>query len=154
MNQAIHVPIDLKHYSKYLSYKQNAKGKFIFNPIRKNWVLIQPEEVIRQLFIQYLLHQQKISINRISTEVMIKVNDRIKRYDLGITNPLGEFVFLLECKSFQVKLDTLSFQQIGNYNLELKSKFIGLTNGIQHYFLEIDIENKAYKFLDHFPNLK
>ncbi len=147
------VHIDLKHYAKYISTKQTLSDKFIFCPVRKKWIILQPEELVRQLFIQYLIQNRKINLKRISVEVMIKVNKQVKRYDLAIVGPLGKIKFLLECKSFNEAINDKVYQQIGNYNLELEADYIGLTNGIIHQFLETNRETKSFVFLDEFPNL-
>ncbi len=150
-SKAVH--IDLKEYARHLQTRTSPSGKQLFCPIRKKWIVLQPEELVRQLFIQYLLHKRNISIKRISVEVMIQVNQQTKRYDLAIADAQGQIDFLLECKSFNEPINTKVYQQIGNYNLELESKYIGLSNGIIHHFLYIDRKTNSFKFLDEFPSL-
>ncbi len=151
--EPVEIHIDLKSFSKFLSTRNRKGTKEIFNPIRKNWLILQPEELVRQLFIQFLMQEKRVPKSLISTEVSIVVNDQIRRYDIAVTNPLGKTILLVECKSFDVSLGYDTYRQIGQYNQYLQSKYVVVTNGLQTHFLEIDHKLKAFQFLQTFPSL-
>jgi len=145
--------IDLRPFKESINLRQLEGKRFVFDPIRKKWLVLQPEELVRQLFIQYLLFEQNISTKRMSVEVMIEVNNLSKRYDLAVTNKAGDFVFLLECKSFKEQINTRTFAQLGVYNSVLNAPYLCISNGSQHYLAQVNKENKNISFHQTFPFL-
>ncbi len=145
-------PLNLPTFNHLLQIKVADEKRYIFDQIRKKWLVFQPEEWVRQLFIQYLLTELNIPIKRISVEVMIKVNNMARRYDLAISDKNGNIQFLLECKSFKEKLSTKTFRQIAAYNSVLGAPYLCVTNGKSHYLAQIS-ELKEITFLTSFPNL-
>ena len=138
------------------SYKfrlKNSENKtLIFDEIRKKFVVLQPEEWVRQHCIKFLIEEKKYPKSLINVEKTLQINGLNKRYDLVIYNPDGTIFLIVECKSFKIKIDQDTFDQIARYNLTLRSQYLMITNGIDHYYCYIDFEDKSYRFLKEIPN--
>jgi hypothetical protein len=132
---------------------KNSENKIaIFDEIRKKFILLTPEEWVRQHVVQYLLQDKNYPKSYINVEKLIKVNDLNKRYDILVYQPNGELFLLIECKAPEVKISQQTFDQIARYNLVLNAKYLMVSNGLNHYFCKIDFENEKYVFLEELPN--
>ena len=90
----------------------------------------------------------------INVEKLIKIYDLNKRYDIVVYQPNGELFLLIECKAPKVAVTQDTFDQIARYNLTLKAKFLMITNGLNHYFCQMDFENEKYVFLKDLPQFE
>lgn len=133
-------------------FKNSENKVAIFDEIRKKFIILTPEEWVRQHVTQYLLHEKKYPKSYINVEKLIKINDLTKRYDLVVFQPNGALFLLVECKAPEVKITQQTFDQIARYNLTLKAKYLMVTNGLNHYFCEMDFENEKYVFLEQLPD--
>ncbi|WP_353084301.1 type I restriction enzyme HsdR N-terminal domain-containing protein [Flavobacterium sp.] len=132
---------------------KNSENKIaIFDEIRKKFILLTPEEWVRQHVVQYLLQDKNYPKSYINIEKLIKVNELNKRYDIVVYQPNGELFLLIECKAPEVKITQQTFDQIARYNLVLNAKYLMVSNGLNHYFCKIDFENEKYVFLEELPN--
>ena len=132
---------------------KNSENKIaIFDEIRKKFILLTPEEWVRQHVVQYLLQDKNYPKSYINIEKLIKVNELNKRYDIVVYLPNGELFLLIECKAPEVKITQQTFDQIARYNLVLNAKYLMVSNGLNHYFCKIDFENEKYVFLEELPN--
>ena len=132
-------------------FKNSENKVSIFDDIRKKFIILTPEEWVRQHIVQFLLHEKKYPKSYINVEKLIKVNDLNKRYDIVVFKPNGELFLLIECKSPDVKITQETFDQIARYNLKLNAQFLMLTNGLNHYFCQMDFEKETYIFLEELP---
>lgn len=131
---------------------KNSENKLsIFDEIRKKFILLTPEEWVRQHVVQFLLQDKKYPKSYINVEKLIKINDLSKRYDGVVFEPNGEIFLLIECKAPEVPISQQTFDQIARYNLVLKAKYLMVTNGLNHYFCQMDFENEKYVFLKELP---
>ncbi len=144
--------LNLPEYS--FKTKSNEKHTFIFDKVRKKYVVLTPEEWVRQNFIAYLIEEKKYPISLIAVEKQLTINNLKKRSDILIFSSEGLPNILIECKSPTIKISQDTFDQIARYNLKLHANYLIVTNGLQHYFCQIDIENKTYIFLKNIPNYK
>jgi hypothetical protein len=125
--------------------------KEIFDPIRKKYVRMTPEEWVRQNFVQYLIHQGKYPAGLIGIEVMFKLNTLSRRVDILVHNRSGFPMMIVECKSPDVSIDDKVFDQIVCYNMKFKLPYLIVTNGMDHYACKINISNGTYEFLNVIP---
>ena len=132
-------------------FKNSENKVSIFDEIRKKFILLTPEEWVRQHVIQFLLQDKKYPKSYINVEKLIKINDLSKRYDGVVFQPNGEIFVLIECKAPEVPISQHTFDQIARYNLVLKAKYLMVTNGLNHYFCQMDFENEKYVFLKELP---
>jgi hypothetical protein len=126
----------------------------IFDEIRKKFVVLTPEEWVRQHVVQYLLVEKKYPKSLINVEKLVKVNGLNKRYDIVVFQPNGEIFLLIECKAPEVPISQQTFDQIARYNLKLNAQFLMVTNGLNHYFCQMDFENEQYVFLKEAPEFR
>jgi hypothetical protein len=135
-------------------FKNSENKVAIFDEIRKKFILLTPEEWVRQHTIQFLLNENQYPKSYINVEKLIKINDLSKRYDVVVFQPNGEIFLLIECKAPEVPISQNTFDQIARYNLVLKAKYLMVTNGLNHYFCQMDFENEKYDFLKELPKYK
>ena len=121
----------------------------IFDPIRKKYVKLTPEERVRQNFVQYLINEGKYPPGLIEIEVMFKLHGKlIKRIDVRVRDRSGNPVLLVECKSYKVGInDEKAKDQIGEYNMHFKVPYVIITNGIDHYAFRYDPEKNQYDYM-------
>jgi hypothetical protein len=134
-----------------ISLKNKENKPYIFDPIRKKWLLCTPEEWVRIHSINYLIDFLAYPASWLRIEYEIRVYQTIKRIDLLVVHPEKGSLILVECKAPSVKIDQKVFDQIARYNLEVKSKYMMLTNGLNHYFCSMDDQNKRYSFIETLP---
>ena len=132
-------------------FKNSENKVSIFDEIRKKFILLTPEEWVRQHVVQFLLQDKNYPKSYINVEKLIKINDLSKRYDGVVFQPNGEIFLLIECKAPEVPISQQTFDQIARYNLVLKAKYLMVTNGLNHYFCQMDFENEKYVFLRELP---
>jgi hypothetical protein len=135
-------------------FKNSENKVAIFDEIRKKFILLTPEEWVRQHTIQFLLNENQYPKSYINVEKLIKINDLSKRYDVVVFQPNGEIYLLIECKAPEVQITQQTFDQIARYNLVLNAKYLMVTNGLNHYFCQMDFENEKYIFLKELPAYK
>jgi len=141
------------NFPAYTFRFKNSENKVaIFDVIRKKFIILTPEEWVRQHTVQFLLEEKKYPKSYINVEKLIKVNDTSKRYDIAVFKPNGELFLLIECKAPEVTISQDTFDQIARYNLKLKAEYLMVTNGLNHYFCQMDFENEKYVFLKELPN--
>lgn len=141
--------LNFPNYSFTLKSRENKT--YIFDLIRKKNLLLTPEEWVRQHCVHFLNKELGYPKSLINVEKQIKINGQVKRYDIVVYSPSGNVEILVECKAPPVKISQDTFDQIARYNMTLKSRFLMLTNGKEHYFCEMDFQNKAYRFIHKLP---
>ncbi len=132
-------------------FKNSENKVAIFDEIRKKFIILTPEEWVRQNTIQFLLQHKKYPKSYLNVEKLIKINDLSKRYDIIVFQPNGAIFLLIECKAPEVPVTQNTFDQIARYNLTLKAEYLMVTNGLNHYFCQMDFEKEKYIFLDELP---
>ena len=133
-------------------FKNSENKVSILDTIRKKFILLTPEEWVRQNTIQFLLQEKNYPKSYLNIEKLIKINDISKRYDIVVFQPDGTIFLLIECKAPEVKITQETFDQIARYNLALKAQYLMVTNGLNHYFCQMDFVNETYIFLNDLPN--
>lgn len=146
------IPLNLPSYPFKIIDKE---GRFyIFDFIRKKELLLTPEEWVRQHFIQFLIHQKGYSKNFISLEKGLQLNDLKKRTDILVYDINGKPSVLVECKAPNIKITQDVFDQAARYNMVYRVKHLVVTNGLEHYYCEMDYECETYRFLEDLPSFE
>ena len=135
-------------------FKNSENKVSIFDAIRKKFIILTPEEWVRQHVVQFLLEEKKYPHSLINVEKVLKVNGLRKRYDVVVYTPDGSIFILIECKAPEIKIAQATFDQIARYNMTMRASFLMVTNGLNHYFCQMDFENEKYHFLEELPNYK
>ena len=128
-------------------FKNSENKVSIFDDIRKKFIVLTPEEWVRQHTVQFLLQEKKYPKSYLNVEKSIKINEINKRYDIVVFQPNGAIFLLIECKAPEVNITQSTFDQIARYNLKLNAKYLMVTNGLNHYFCQMDFEKEQYVFL-------
>ena len=127
--------------------RQNRGVKEIFDVIRKKWLVLTPEEWVRQNIILFLLFTQNFPSSLISVEKEIKLADLKKRYDIVVFNRQTLPWMIIECKEMNVSLSQKTMEQILRYHISIPAKYLIITNGSHCFgfekredrFIEIDL---------------
>ena len=123
--------LNLPTYS--FNIKLIEQRKYIFDFIRKKFVILTPEEWVRQNFLRYLVEEKKYPASLIFVEKEFKLNNLSKRSDAVVYDRMGRPVLIMEFKAPEVKIDQKVFDQIARYNLKLQVKYLIVSNGVGHY---------------------
>lgn len=144
--------MDVLDFPPYTFRTKSTENKsYIFDPIRKKFVILTPEEWVRQHTINFLIDTHNYPRSLINVEKEIKVLNTRKRYDIVVFNRDGSIFLAVECKAPKIKITQKTFDQIARYNLELKADFLMITNGRSHYYCALNYKEKRYIFLEHLP---
>ncbi|EZH75971.1 restriction endonuclease subunit R [Aquimarina atlantica] len=135
-------------------FKNSENKVSIFDRIRKKFIILTPEEWVRQHTIHYLIEEKKYPESLINVEKLIQLNGLNKRYDIIIFNPDGSIFLIVECKSARIKITQKVFDQIARYNLALDSEYLMITNGLEHYYCQMNYTDQQYTFLKNIPDYK
>ena len=141
--------LNLPEYT-FRTKTENTKT-LIFDSIRKKFVVLTPEEWVRQNFIQYLIKEKNYPQNFMAVEKQIKVNRLQRRFDLLVYQRNGTPHLIAEFKAPNVKITQDAFDQVVRYNMALRVERVVVSNGMQHFACEIDYEKNSYSFLKEIP---
>lgn len=113
--------------------KKEEDKEFIFDPLRKRWLLLTPEEWVRQNFIQYLVQVKKYPSTLIAQEKLIMLGELKKRFDILVYDNNHQPWMMIECKAPEIKLDESVLHQLLRYHVSLPAGFLIITNGTYSY---------------------
>jgi len=123
----------------------------VFDAVRKKYLILTPEEWVRQHFIHYLNKEKNYPFGLMGVEKMVKYNSLKTRADIVLYTADGKPNVIVECKAPNVKITQDAFNQIAKYNYKLRVKYLVVTNGLQHFCCEMDYENNKITFLEEIP---
>ncbi len=123
---------ELKYPPFNIRLKEGAKDKVqVFDGIRKKWLLLTPEEWVRQHVVNFFMTQHNYPASLISLEKEIELNGVKKRYDVVVyTKALKPFI-IVECKAPGIDLTAEVLDQAARYNLKLNVEYVFITNGLK-----------------------
>ena len=141
------------HFPQH-NFKIEPQGgrEMIFDAFRKQWVVLTPEEWVRQNFLQWLVEVMQYPSSLISVEREILLVDLRKRFDIAVYSRTGKPWMLIECKAMDVPLSDDVFQQILRYNQTLEVRYLVITNGSFTKGFELYPEIKEVAQLPPFEN--
>lgn len=125
--------LSLLDYKDALTLEHRQDGIYVYDIIRKKYVLLLPEEFVRQVLVHYLIKELSYPQSRIQVERGVETNRKMGRYDIIIYDKAVQPWMLIECKSHRVQLDQKVFDQLGGYNLSMQAPFYLVSNGITTY---------------------
>lgn len=144
------IKLNLPTYNFKLKSSENKT--YIFGIIRKRFLVLTPEEWVRQHYVNFLITDKKYPISLVNVEKQLSINNLKKRFDILVFSTKGVPEIIVECKAPSVKITQETFDQIARYNLKLNAKYLIVTNGLVHYFCKMDYENESYIFLREIPD--
>ena len=136
-------------YPTYPFKIQQVQGKDqIFDPFRKAWIILTPEEWVRQNTLQYLVQICNYPSSLIAVEKTIQLGELDKRFDIVVyKNDIPWMI--IECKEARVEIGEKTLQQILQYQQVLKATYLIITNG--HQTLGAKIASGKLQPLQNFP---
>lgn len=117
-------------------FREEKGVKQVFDPVRKKYVSLTPEEWVRQHVLHYLLAKGYPG-SLIAIERGIEVNDTLKRFDVVVYDRDSKPLIIVECKAQNEAINQNVLMQIAGYNLTLKAQYFWLTNGESNYFIRL-----------------
>lgn len=134
-----------------LSLKKEEGKVLIFDIIRKKYIVLTPEEWVRQHFVHFLITELKYPKSLFRIEGALAYNRLQKRSDILVRDRDGKPWMLVECKAPDIKLTQKAFNQVSVYNMTIGAKYLAVTNGMVHYCCEAPVAGGEAKFLNDFP---
>ncbi len=136
--------LNLPYYEQKV--RLNGAKQQIFDPIRRRWVALTPEEWVRQNMISHLTNALHVPETRLSNETPISFNGLSKRCDTVVYDADLQPLMIVEYKAPTIEITQKVFDQIAVYNLKLQVPYLLVSNGLTHIFCKVDCENKRYLF--------
>ena len=130
--------------------KREENANYVFDILRKKYVLLTKEEFVRQHLSHFLVYEKGFPTSLLAVERGLEVNSRKKRFDLLAFNKQGKPLLLIECKSPDVFLSDETLMQIAIYNSHFECKYLLITNGVRHVLISADQDGKS-TFSDNIP---
>ncbi len=130
-------------------FRKEDDREFIFDFIRRQWLLLNEEEWVRQNFIQFLVQEMKYPAELIAVEKEIPLGELKKRFDILVYDRRHQPWMLIECKAPDIKLDEKVFQQLLRYHISVPAPFLVITNG--HFTYGWEKAGGELKELDRMP---
>ena len=123
----------------------------IFDPARRKYVALTPEEWVRQHFIHFLIEHRKVPMSHIAVEKSLRVSHLAKRTDLVVFKGSMKPILIVECKAPSVEINEEVFYQVLRYNMTLRVDYLVVTNGLRHIYCKVDYENQKAIFIEDLP---
>ena len=143
------LPLNLPSYPVKIQV-QNGKN-VIFDPLRRKFVALTPEEWVRQHFTNLLTEIKGYPKGLLANEVQLNLNGTKKRCDTVLFDKNLQARMIVEYKAPHVEITQAVFDQITRYNMVLKVEYLIVSNGINHYCCRIDYTTMNYTFLPDIP---
>ena len=131
--------------------KEENGRELIFDEFRKRWIVLTPEEWVRQNFLQYLTQTKKYPASLIAVEKEIKLGELKKRFDIVVYDKNSKPWMIVECKEMNVSLDKSVLDQILRYNISLDVPYLVITNG--SYCMALQLNENLMQAIGVLPDL-
>ncbi len=135
-----------------LKLKTEEGNEFVFDIIRKKYVVLTPEEWVRQHFTHLMINHLKYPKSMMKVETGLSYFKSQKRSDISIMKPDGTTFLVVECKNPEVKINREALNQIATYNKVVEAHYVAITNGLNHFIWKL--ESGKYTQLKEFPIYK
>jgi len=138
---------------EYKIRRHDGKSQ-IFDPLRRKFVALTPEEWVRQHFVNYLIVNKGFPAGRMANECNIMLNGQKKRCDTVLYDTFLKPLVIMEYKAPDVVINQAVFNQIAAYNMVLRVRYLIVSNGKNHYCCRIDYESQKVEYIETIPDYK
>ncbi len=138
--------------SKDLSIKEVNGKRYILDILRRKYIILTPEEWVRQSFIRFIIEQKNYPKGLLANEISLNLGDKKMRADSVLYDTMLQPRMIIEYKAPNIPIIQKVFDQIFSYNLLLHVPYLIVTNGLEIYACELDNDGKKYLFLDDIPS--
>jgi hypothetical protein len=125
---------------------------YVYDVTRKKYLVLTPEEKVRQTLIHYLLQVMGYSLSLVRTELPMKYHGLAKRTDILVFDKKGQPYMLIECKAAEVKITEKVVEQASRYNLILQAPYLCVSNGSSTFCFHVDFEEQKTTQLRSIPS--
>lgn len=132
--------------------QRDDEGVKIFDRLRKKFIILTPEEWVRQHFVNYLINHKGFPESLMANEIGITLNGTRRRCDTVVFDKHGSPMVIVEYKASSIVISQSTFDQIVRYNMVLHARYLIVSNGMNHYCCRIDYDNMSYDFLKGVPD--
>tara|TARA_B100000927_G_scaffold3972_1_gene3161 strand:- start:2174 stop:2620 length:447 start_codon:yes stop_codon:yes gene_type:complete len=146
--------VELNIPTQDIDVKIIESKNYIFDSIRKKYLILTPEEWVRQNLVRYFINDLNYPKGLIKTESSLKYNNLKKRSDILIFNNDMTHFLVVECKSYKLKLNKSHISQSAMYNKIYKSKYVMISNGLDHIVCKYDWNNDSFEFMKSIPKYR
>ena len=126
--------------------RKTPNGLEIFDPLRRKYVSLTPEEWVRQHFVHYLISEKGYPASLMANETMIRLNSLTKRCDTVVYDNSLRPVVICEFKKPDIEITQQVFDQVVRYNIVLKVKYLIVSNGMSHYCCKMNYEDMSFDY--------
>ena len=144
------LPLNLPKFSVKVTEKAGKLS--IWDPVRRKFVALTPEEWVRQHFVNYLVTEKNYPQELLANEVAVKLNGTSKRCDTVAYNRFLAPLMIIEYKAPHIPITQAVFDQIVRYNIALKVEYLIVSNGKMHYCCHVNYKDQSYLFLEDIPD--
>ncbi len=139
---------------KWFRVQVQDGNRKVFDPIRKRFVALTPEEEVRQNTLYLLINTMKVPQSLIAVEYAFKLNQRKKRSDIVVFNREGKAMMIVECKAGNIAIGQDTLDQAARYNFVLQVRFLMLTNGKEQYICKIGEKSPTLDYIHFLPDFE
>ncbi|MDE7407717.1 MAG: type I restriction enzyme HsdR N-terminal domain-containing protein [Muribaculaceae bacterium] len=144
---ALNLPAD-----PHIRLARNEQGdNTIYDPLRSKWIIITPEEWVRQHFVAYLIGSLGYPASLMANEVSLQLNGTLRRCDTLVWDRHGAPLVIVEYKAPHIDITQKVFEQIARYNMVIRAPFLMVSNGLKHFCATIDHKKGNLRFLRELP---
>ena len=126
--------------------------ELIFDSLRRKYVVLTPEEWVRQNFVSFLINHKGYLAGLMNNEVSLVQNGIKRRCDTLVSDKYGNPIVIVEYKAPNVEITQKVFDQIVRYNYVFRAKYLIVSNGLNHYCCCINYDEGNYSFLKEIPS--
>ncbi|MGL5938306.1 MAG: type I restriction enzyme HsdR N-terminal domain-containing protein [Phocaeicola sp.] len=144
------LPLNLPSFSPKITTSNGKKA--IYDPLRRKYIILTPEEWVRQHFTRFLVEHKGYPKGLLANEVELTLNGMKRRCDTVLYARDLSPRMIIEYKAPQIEINQSVFDQISRYNLVLKVEYLIVSNGLKHYCCRIDYTTNSYHFLSEVPD--
>ena len=134
--------------------RKNGSLMEIYDPLRRKFVALTPEEWVRQHFVNWLISDKEYPTSLMANEAGIKLNSLTRRCDTVVYDQHLDPLMIIEYKESNISITQDVFDQVVRYNTVLKVPYIVVSNGVNHYCCKMNYEKQSYDFLTDIPNYR
>jgi hypothetical protein len=125
--------LEVEYPEPSFKMKKQGENNFLFDPVRKKWLLLTPEEWVRQNFVQHLVQVKGYPVTMIAMEKVIMLGELRKRFDILVYDREHRPWLMVECKSPDVELNDSVLHQLLRYHISVPAGLLVITNGTSSY---------------------
>ncbi len=134
-----------------LTVREEGGVSTVFDPVRRKYVALTPEEWVRQHFVHFLVQDRGFPMGLLAIEKGFRYQGTACRADIVAHDRAGAPALVVECKAPEVDIHQGTFDQIARYNTVLQASYLVVTNGMVHYCCLVDWDRHTYAFVDAVP---